>query len=101
MMELHCNSDGGPIGNRTLPSALAKRVFTPANPEPMLCKRYVMKTIKTNCLNCENEFEAAIKEINRGNGKYCSQSCSVAARVRNLKPLELNAACSYCLKIST
>jgi hypothetical protein len=33
----------------------------------MLCKRYVTKTIKTNYLNCENEFEAAIKDINRNN----------------------------------
>jgi HNH endonuclease len=35
-----------------------------------------MKTKKINCLKCNKEFDVALKEIKRGNGKYCSRLCS-------------------------
>lgn len=55
-----------------------------------------MKTIKTNCLNCQNDFDAHLKELKRGNGKYCSRKCSHEARVKNLVPKDPNVTCSYC-----
>jgi len=41
-----------------------------------------------NCLFCENEFKTFVSEIKRGNGKFCSQSCSTKYRLiisKNLK----------------
>jgi hypothetical protein len=35
-----------------------------------------MKTKRIKCLKCDQEFDAALKEIKRGNGKYCSRLCS-------------------------
>ena len=35
-----------------------------------------IKTIKKNCQECQQEFMVAQKELNRGNGKFCSLSCS-------------------------
>ena len=35
-----------------------------------------MKTITQNCETCKNFFEAPLKEVKRGNGKYCSKLCS-------------------------
>jgi hypothetical protein len=32
--------------------------------------------MKKICLTCEKEFEALQRELNRGNGKYCSRECS-------------------------
>lgn len=35
-----------------------------------------MKTKKINCLKCNKEFDVQLREVNRGNGKYCSRTCS-------------------------
>lgn len=49
------------------------------------------------CLNCKNEFDAPIREINRGYGKFCSLSCSSQynAKLRKSKLLP-NTSCAYC-----
>jgi hypothetical protein len=56
-----------------------------------------MKTITKNCLHCNNEFEASMKEHNRGNGNYCSRECGRKSPNRK-KPIP-NTTCSYCSKI--
>lgn len=58
-----------------------------------------MKTVTKTCLNCNTEFEALLREVKRGNGKFCCRSCSskYAARQRaEAKPL--NCECAYCGK---
>lgn len=35
-----------------------------------------METIKKNCLNCNEEFNADAREVKRGNGKFCCLKCS-------------------------
>jgi hypothetical protein len=63
-----------------------------------------VKTISQTCQNCKELFQAQLREVNRGNAKYCSKKCS-AEGVKN-KLLERNAKinipnteCSYCKKI--
>jgi 5-methylcytosine-specific restriction endonuclease McrA len=55
------------------------------------------KTIKAQCAECGADFQAKLKEIKRGNGKYCSLSCSsraaALARSRKDKPNHICAAC--------
>ncbi len=56
-----------------------------------------MKTISKQCESCGKTFSALIKEINRGNGRYCSRPCSGRAnrlKVSQQKPP--NRACAYC-----
>ena len=53
-----------------------------------------MKSIIKECLTCEQEFEAPMKEVRRGFGKYCSITCS-ANRVREFKNFP-NTECGYC-----
>lgn len=63
-----------------------------------------MKTISQNCQNCKELFLAPLREVNRGNGKYCSKQCTIAG-VKNkllLRSAELNVPnveCSYCKKM--
>lgn len=57
-----------------------------------------MAKTKINCLNCKNECYVETREINRGNGKFCSQKCSSQHRVANLAEPEKNVACSLCGK---
>lgn len=49
------------------------------------------------CLSCGNEFDAPIREVNRGNGKYCSKHCFTESR-RGLKIVEHkpNVICAMC-----
>lgn len=35
--------------------------------------------MKRICLNCGKEFDAQLKEVNKGNAKYCNLSCSAQA----------------------
>lgn len=63
-----------------------------------------MKTISQTCQTCKENFEAQLREVNRGNGKYCSKKCAIEG-VKN-KLLERNAKinipnteCSYCKKV--
>lgn len=60
-----------------------------------------MKIIR-NCNNpdCQKEYSAESKELNRGNGIYCSRSCSGIMASKN-RPVVLeskipNAECGYC-----
>lgn len=52
-----------------------------------------VNTIQRQCETCQTVFEAAIKEVNRGYGRFCSRSCS-ARRKRLAK--ESNCECDYC-----
>ena len=54
-----------------------------------------MKTITKNCENCSNPFQASAREINRGNGRFCSLKCSSTHHSRIRKEAkELNCTCS-------
>lgn len=55
-----------------------------------------MKYITKICLNCQEPFECSLKEHNRGNGKFCSQSCS--SKYNRPKPKEPNMTCIVCQK---
>lgn len=55
-----------------------------------------MSFIKKNCLQCNNLFDAPKREVNRGNGKFCSRHC---ARLYNSihKPEPTpNVSCAHC-----
>lgn len=55
-----------------------------------------MSLRKINCLNCNNECFVEAREINRGNGKYCSRSCS-AIHIKSLIPKpDPNVTCAWC-----
>ena len=57
----------------------------------------IMKTVTKNCLFCKKEFEASLKEVNRGYGKFCSIVCSNDnKRLKPKKPDNVN--CSNCGK---
>jgi|APGre2960657373_1045057.scaffolds.fasta_scaffold26426_2 hypothetical protein len=62
-----------------------------------------MKTISQTCQTCKLLFNAPLKEVNRGNGKYCSRICSnegVKKKqiLRNSINNQPNVECSYCKK---
>ena len=46
-----------------------------------------MKIIK-QCVECNSNFEADTREINRGNAKYCSLKCSGINSYKNIEPLK-------------
>jgi len=52
--------------------------------------------IEKSCLYCGTLFETTTRETNRGNGKYCSLSCS--ARNRKSSPKIPNTKCAKCSK---
>ena len=56
--------------------------------------RYMEKRI---CKQCQQEFEADKREINRGNAQFCSLSCAATYRNTN-KPLK-NCTCTICNSI--
>lgn len=63
-----------------------------------------MKTITQNCLNCNTFFQAQLREVNRGNGKYCSKKCTSEGIRKKLleRGARLNipnVECSYCKKM--
>jgi len=58
-----------------------------------------MAKTKRVCLQCESEFMAENKEINRGYGKFCSSSCSIKFNQRKPRTVTLN--CAYCGDIFT
>lgn len=45
-----------------------------------------MKTIQKTCGFCDKKFDAEMREIKRGNAKFCSRSCSVS----NLNKLRIS-----------
>lgn len=54
-----------------------------------------MKEIKINCNHCRKEFFVKMKEVKRGNGKFCSRTCS-GARRKGIKLTKPNVKCRYC-----
>lgn len=57
-----------------------------------------MRTIIKQCLNCGKDFKTLVKEVKRGNGKFCSLKCSSRFIWKN-QPIKLaNGICSYCGK---
>ena len=58
-----------------------------------------MSRLTKNCLHCNKEFQANLRDINKGNGKYCSISCSSAYRKGKTKIQEPNCECSFCSKL--
>lgn len=51
-------------------------------------------TIQTKCKNCNKKFRALTKEINRGNGKFCSRSCGTS--FNKTKDKLPNTVCANC-----
>ena len=56
-----------------------------------------MSTITKVCLHCLKEFEAPLREHNRGNAKFCSLSCS-SKYAQSKITLENNVRCNLCGK---
>ena len=60
-----------------------------------------METIAKACLGCSKEFSAYVREVQRGNGKFCSLPCFWQYNAKNrkvtLKP-RVNVTCSTCEK---
>lgn len=52
------------------------------------------RTIERNCEFCQKSFDAPVKEINRGNGRFCSRSCG--RHIKRQKPD--NLICALCHK---
>lgn len=50
--------------------------------------------MKKECLCCNNEFQADLREVNRGSAKFCSLSC--AAKYRNLHRKKYKCKCIVC-----
>lgn len=55
-----------------------------------------MSDLIKNCLNCNKQFKASKKEHNRGNAKFCCQSC--AATYGNLHKPVFKAICKQCAR---
>lgn len=55
-----------------------------------------MSFVTQKCLCCQNNFQAPIREVNRGNGKFCNRKCSGKYNGEHrLKPVP-NVTCAYC-----
>lgn len=87
--------NGGPEANRTLPRTLQRSVAALVHAGPFMTN---IRTLERRCLNCEQPFQASVKEINRGNGKFCRQSCSTTYTNSNRQKVvrEPNTTCAYC-----
>lgn len=55
-----------------------------------------IRCLERNCLYCSKPFQAPVKCINAGGGKYCSISCAGYGRYK--KPHLPNISCAYCQK---
>ena len=56
-----------------------------------------MNTVDKQCLFCNRIFQAFLREIKRGNAKYCSRSCSSKAYGKKIKDtLVSNCKCAFC-----
>lgn len=54
-------------------------------------------TVTRECKECSEEFEAEIREVNRGNGKFCCLSCAVSYNNKK-RDSKVKVKCSYCNK---
>lgn len=80
----------GEGGNRTRSRTLQVSGFTiKLHPQ----ENYM---IARNCNYCQQEYQAEPRYLNRGQGIFCSRSCSTRHKNSLLPDLELNAACAYC-----
>ncbi len=57
-----------------------------------------MSFITKTCLHCNTNFEASLKEHNRGNAKFCSLVCSSTYYQAHKPKPTLNLTCAYCEK---
>lgn len=57
-----------------------------------------MRNITKKCGYCNSEFQALLKEIKRGGGKYCCKLCANKAIAAKRKPLPSNCICTWCEK---
>ena len=59
-----------------------------------------MSTVSKNCLQCNAVFQSELREIKRGNGKFCSMSCAnrhgALSRSKTNQP---NVQCAHCQKL--
>ena len=58
---------------------------------PYIC---CMKTVNKICKECDNSFDALLKEHNRGNANFCSISCAMKNSNRQRK--QINKICKHC-----
>lgn len=58
--------------------------------------------IDKKCQECSVNFQAELKEINRGNAKFCSRKCSLKKglriKVKKQKEAQIKITCSLCEK---
>lgn len=56
-----------------------------------------MATINKTCENCTKEFQAEIREVNRGFGRFCTRACSGAFwATRRSRTTATSVVCAYC-----
>lgn len=55
-----------------------------------------MRTIQKLCRNCHKEFDAPLREHNRGNAHYCSLKCSSNHYHRQRQKPKPNNTCANC-----
>lgn len=53
----------------------------------------MVATTETTCLTCEKPFQVQVRELRRGNGKYCSHRCAGARKREAPAP---NLTCAMC-----
>lgn len=59
----------------------------------------MIRTIPQECLECKETFEVSVKEVNRGNGKFCSLKCSAVFNGRKRAATKKsNVTCANCSK---
>lgn len=57
-----------------------------------------MQTIPKICMNCQEQFDAPLKEHNRGNAKFCCRACASSYNHKSKEIKENNCKCSTCNK---
>lgn len=57
-----------------------------------------MKSIERNCSHCNKIFRAPIREVNRGNGRFCNKTCACSARKGQQTKSRQTIQCSFCQK---
>lgn len=105
-----CKWSVGESNSRLL--AVCKEIINPLifvehsgyDPLTRLCKSRVLpiKTnaprcfMKRNCDFCQNEYDAQERYLKRGQGRFCSRSCSSKNRCQNSAPKLPNLNCHTC-----
>lgn len=73
---------------------LAKQSCCPLTPIPRN-----MKTILKTCPICNQQFNAPLREVNRGNARVCSRKCGyISSSLTKTKIHDPNVTCKYCNK---